>query len=402
MSSTIYNKAFEAELSHAFYVYTDAPLNNEFKVNKDITIVPTIECKELMRQGRIRFVPTLKGFTTFYQAYIDGNGNQQPLVKLPNGVEFTFAVFLDPAAISLFLNVTDLDIAPKTYSAGKFLMLEQTINDATPPPPVTSALTASLANSLRGSLFTYSFQSSVPLYTGDAEVVVSLGVSDVLIIEGIPYNPITKGYSVEINLRDQPKGFYTLKAYDNTATEIDSNDFYVDADLAVNNAFGLIKIKYTTVDRLYDTTSDVTSFTAFQYEFDVREVLWRYYIVAANLDSAFFAAFDLKVIKVGGAYTFFASYPGTPFSQANGKPDPAVAINGKATVILQSTAPIPYSEGAQLEFDLWKKAIIGGAETKMISNLPNPNAQGIDADQWGAAQTPPTITPGISEIFVFV
>ena len=67
MSSILFNKGFEVELIHNYYVYTGAPLNNEFSVNRNLAISPTKECEELMRRGRLRFVPTMKGFTMVYQ-----------------------------------------------------------------------------------------------------------------------------------------------------------------------------------------------------------------------------------------------------------------------------------------------------------------------------------------------
>jgi hypothetical protein len=405
MSSTLYNKAFEAELKHDYYVYVDAPVNNEFAVNRNVAMVPTKECEQLMRRGRMKFVRTQKGFTMFYQGYIDGDGNQQPLVKLDNNSEFTFALYLDVASLNLFLNVTDLDVAPKTYGSGKFYMLEQTINDGSAPPPMTSSLIPSLANSLKSSVFNYSFQPNPDTYIGDADVVVYLNGGDVLTIQNIPYNTITKGYSVEINLRDQPKGFYTLTAFEaGTSNPINTNDFYVDSDLLINGAFGIVKIKYATIARLYDTTSDVTWFTAFQYTFSPREVKWRYYIVAENLESTFFSNWDLTVIKSGGP-VFNASYhpPDSAFDQPLGQPDPSVPVNGLRTVVFESEDPIAFNEAPRQGFDLYRTPVGGGVDTKIISNLANPNSIGVDSDSWGPAQTPiQTPEKDISEIYVYI
>ena len=58
MSATIYNKGFSVELSHGFYDYAGAAAGNEFKVNKDLELVPTAECAALLRNGRMRFVRT--------------------------------------------------------------------------------------------------------------------------------------------------------------------------------------------------------------------------------------------------------------------------------------------------------------------------------------------------------
>jgi hypothetical protein len=408
MSSVIYNKAFEAELTHDYYVYTDAPLNNQFSVNRNIAIVPTKECEALMKRGRMRFVRTAKGFTLFYQAYIDGDGNQQPFVKLSDDTEFTFALYIDANAVGLFYNVSDLNAAPKTYSAEKLYMLSQTINDVTPPPPVTAALTPSLANSLRSPVFSYGFQPS-PSYTGGADVVIFSGATEVLVIEGVAYNAVTKSYTAEVDLRAQPKGFYSLKAYKAgmahiSANEINTNDFYVDGDLAGKNTFGIMTIKYATIDRLYDTTTLAASFTTFGYNFNARAVTWRYYIVAENLDETFFDSWDLTVVKTGGP-VFNASYypPDPPFTQPLAQPDATVPVRGLRTVVLQSASPIAFSEDPRKGFDLYKHPVAIGSDVRIVSNLPNASSVGVDSDQWSPAQTPP-LPPvsGISEIYVFI
>lgn len=410
MSSTLYNRAFDVELKHNFYVYTDAPLNNEFKVNRDMAIIPTRECEELMKRGRIRFVPTQKGFTTFYQAYVDGSNVQQPLVKLNDDSEFVFSMHMDVASIGLFLNVSALNVGSKVYGPGKFFMLNQKIETSTANPPQTLALTATLANSLRTSIFGYSFKPS-QAWTGLADIIVkseSPTGTTVLTITGVPYNLITNTFSAEIDLSDQPKGFYVLTAYKTGSTnpldELDSNDFYIDNDLVSKNTFGIIRLIYEDIDKLYLTTTGVTKFYTFSYTFGARSVKWRYYIIAENLDATFFTTWDLAVIKTGGP-VFNASYhpPDGPFAQPYGQPDPTVPVNGARTVVLESVSAIALSEEARLGFDLYKRPVGGGADTRIISNLANASSLGVDSDNWGPAQTPiQTPVSGISEIYVVV
>jgi hypothetical protein len=151
---------------------------------------------------------------------------------------------------------------------------------------------------------------------------------------------------------------------------------------------------------LYSTLNATANLYTVAYTFAVRSVKWRYYIVGENLDSAFFAANDLKVLKTGGPL-FYASNPGT-FTQPNGQPDLKVKINGKPTVVLQSATAIPFTENVQKEYELWKDPTGVGIDERIIPHLPSAGVESTDTDQWGAAQTPPTITPGISEIIVFV
>lgn len=404
MSSTIYKKAFEAQLKHNFYVYTGQPVNNEFKVNRDMALVPTKECAELMRRGRMRFVPSLKGFTALYQAYINPSNALEPFTKLGDDSEFVFSMHMDVSSIDLFLNVSNLNVGSKTYGPGKFFMLDYTVDGGTSGPPGAGplSLNASLANSLRGPLFGYTFKP-VPSWNGSADIKIFAGDVTgplVLTIEDIPYNNVNGTFSTEIDLSGQPKGFYVLRAYQaNTNTVIDSNDFYVDGDLASKNTFGIMRLKYEDIDKMYDSVTDSSNFFTFSYTFAVRSVKWRYYVVAENLSPAFFSSNDLKILKTG--QTFNASFPGTPFSQQNGQPDPKIKINGKNTVVFQSASAIPYTENVQKEFELWQDPT-SGADTRLVANLPSANVVGVDSDQWGAAQTPPTLTSGISEIFFFI
>lgn len=403
MSSTLYNKAFEVELMHNFYVYPDAALNNAFKVNRDMRIVPTRECYELMKGGRMRFVPTMKGFTTFYQAYINPSNAQEPLVKLNDDSEFVFSLHMDVSAIDLFLNVSDLNVGSKTYSSGKFFMLEQKVETSTANPPQTLSLTATLANSLRSAVFTYAFKRSTA-FTGNADIEVRSGSITgpvVQTITGVPRNIITDTYSAEINLSQQPKGFYVLRAFETgTSTVINSNDFYVDGDLAAQNTFGILKVIYEDIDKLYLTTTGSTKYYTFNYTFAVRSVKWRYYLVVENLDALFFNNNSLQIKdESGGGVVFNASEPPPVFTQPLGKPDPVIAVNGLRTVIFDSQSVIPFSEKPMKGINLYRQP----ADEKMISNLPNANPVGVDSDQYNPAQTPPLApAANISEIYVYI
>ncbi len=402
MSSTLFNKAFEVELMHNFYVYTDQPANNEFKVNRDIAIVPTKECNDLMKRGRMRFVPTMKGFTTFYQAYINPSNAQEPLVKLNDDSEFVFSLHMDVASIDLFLNVSNLNVGSKTYGAGKFFMLNAVI-DSTPVAPDTLPLTATLANSLRAPIFGYTFKRSTA-YTGDADIKVRAGSITgpvVQTIVGIARNTITDTYSAEIDLSKQPKGFYVLEAYESgLPTVINSNDFYVDGDLVAQNTFGILRIVYEDIDQLYTTIGAPQDLFTFDYTFNVRSVKWRYYVVIENLDTNFFTANSLQIKdESGGGIIFNASEPPPVFSQQLGKPDPDIAINGLRTVIFDSQSDFPFKEKPIASINLFSQP----ANAKLLSNLPNANPVGTDSDQYRLGQSPPlTPLPNISEIYVYV
>jgi hypothetical protein len=244
---------------------------------------------------------------------------------------------------------------------------------------------------------------------GLADVIVTFDdtSTDVLKITNVPYNADTDTFSTQIDLSKEKKGFYTLKAYKagstNPLDELDSNDFYVDSNLVLQNVFGIIRVTYAdaSVSKLYGTTIAANKFYTFNYGFAARSVYWRYYIVAENLPAGYFTTYDLKVKDDTGPLIFFASYP-SPWTQPNGQPDPVIRINGLDTVILTSTTKISFSEKALLNINLYNHLKPAGADTKISDNLPNARVDGVDTDQYGAAQLPPTITKDIAEIFVIV
>ncbi|MEO5642803.1 MAG: hypothetical protein ABIQ40_19880 [Bacteroidia bacterium] len=405
MSSILYNKGFAVELSHDYYVYTGASVENKFKVNQFLEIIPTDECAALMQKGRMRLVRTGQGIILFYKAYIDETAlvpAQKPLVKLQDGAEFVFIVKMATNAMPFLTNVSDWNVGSKTYSAEKLFMLDAPA--VSPTSPTTVPLSDSLADMVKPALFSYNFRP-VGAYTGLADVVIydnALVPNEVFRVDNVPFDAVTESYTVEINLENQPKGFYNLEATEAVSgIPIYITDFYIDANLARQGVFGLIRIKYDTINRLYDTTTVKTGFITFQYAFLARSAFWRYYIVAQNPETSFFNDFDLGVVDATSAYTFFASNP-SPWTQENGEPDSLIKINGFPTVILTSTTKIPFSEKTVLNLNLEKFPKPGGSFETFIDNMPNANAIGVDSDQYGAAQAVPTITPDIAEIFVIV
>jgi hypothetical protein len=394
MSATIYNKAFTVELSHNFYANTTLP-ENKFKVNGNLELVPTQECAELMKRGRMRFIRNGKGFILFYRAYVDATNTQKPLVKLNDGAEFVFAVRMPTDAMPLLTNVSNWDVNSKTYGADKLFMIESTVSNSANPQ--TIPLTASLANMLRPAIFPYTFKPSGG-YTGLADVVVYDNAIEVYRVDDVPFNADTLTYSVEIDLSNQPKGFYTLTAFKANSTApadiINTTDFYIDNNLSKQNTFGIIRIKYNTIDRLYDTTTAPANYKTFQYAFLARVAYWRYYIIPQNIDSAIydFAVIDSETIP----YQFTPTVPAT--DPQYGKPDTSITINGLHPIILKSTTQIPFSEKVLTSLSLYKKTGINA--TEVIRGLSNARFTGVDSDRLGAAQPVPTITPDISEIFV--
>lgn len=377
MSSIIYNKAFNINLRHLFYTAAV----DQFLVNKDLEIAPTNECLELFRQGRMRYVPLVTGGTLFYKRNIDNTG---ALVPLTGAQSFVFAMRFksDPAQ---FLNVTNLDQGG-TYAPGKKVLLEGTA-------PASLTLTASLIDRILPTVSTYSFIATPPpVYQGLVNVTVTHeSGSPVITLLNVPFNATTGTYSVELDFTGKPLGKYNFQAVKvvGGGTAHDAV-LYVDSNLAREDVFGIIRLKYTNAADLYNSTK------TFSYSFVNRSTLWRYYLVAKTIDTT---VVDLAVIDGSLSHTFT---PVDPTVLPYGSPNSLVKINGYDTIITTSSVAIPYTDVPLTELFVYKRTIIGGAEEKIQGAIQNAVLAGVDSDRLGAAQPVPTITDGIAEIFIIL
>jgi hypothetical protein len=383
MSATLYNKAFTGDLSHDYFTTA-----NKSKVNASLEIAPTKECAELFKQGRMRYVRTPAGFTVFYQAYVDSVLNppvQKPLVKLSGAVEFMFAVKMHSDAMPLMLNVTELNVNSQTYGPGKILLLDKSVSSPFGgSPPYVEDLDASLIDQLRPSVFTYTFLPDTPTLVTDLTVNIYPEGSGtpILIITPVLVNPQTGLYSVEIDLSKKPKGLYTIKAKDGVTVEHTAT-VYVDSLLARENIFGLIRVKYTDADKLYETCTNKAKFCAFTYSFEARSVMWRYFVAVKSPSNYFTAGHKLEIVDSLSTYTF--DVLDGPFQPSSYK------LNGFNTVGFTSDAAIPFSETAIDRFSL--NQITVDAKT-LITPLQNAIPTGVDSNRANSGGGP------FAEIFI--
>jgi hypothetical protein len=371
MSVTIYNKAFEVELSHDFYETV-----NKFNVNKYFEIVPTAACADLFSSGRMRMVRTLSGFTVFYQSYIDsssGSPVEKPFVELSGDKDFVFAVRMKQEAMALLSNVTDLNVDSQIYGAGKVFFMSKDVTAYTGSAPYVEDLDATLLDQLRPSIFTYSFLPNTGGLLVDLIVNVYSEndlVTPVLIIDPVLVNPATGIYSVEVDLSKQPKGVYKIEALDGATVE-NISTLYVDSELARENVFGLIRLSYTDVppELFYETCNDKEKFFTFNYAFLNRSVTWRY-IVAVKLPLNYFTtSHELAIDDSDMNYTF--SVLGGPT-----QPSP-FSLNGFNTVVFTSDSPIPFKETPITTFSL-KQTVV--APKTLMAHIPNAIPTGVDSD----------------------
>jgi len=386
MSSTIYNSAFELQLSHEFY--TDA---HKFNVNKQLEIFATSATNDLVKKGRMRMVRTGAGLNMFYQAYLDqvpAIPVIKPLVELTGSMQFVFGLVINPTDTS-FLNVSDLDKGD-TYGSGKLFFLNGTIPVGDPDLPVVLDLTPSLLDQLRPAAFTYTFVPDTAGLLTDLVLTVyrENGVTVVQTIDPVLSNPSTGVYSAQINLSAEPVGIYKIKVTDpnNGNQEENAASVYVDTELARQNIFGIIRLTYPTPSYFYQGLPDTV-----KYRFDAREIQWRYYIAIKKIATDFFNDYHLEI------YDDLIPVPQYTFTGLDGGvPNATVKINGLETVIITSNEFIPFSETAISRFNL-KQVKPSPLTEKVIMNvLPNAATSGVDSNNVGV------IGEQYAEIFLFL
>lgn len=367
MGATIYNKAFSAELSHEYY-----ETEHQFLINQYLDIQPSAATALLMKNSRFRFVRTAKGFTCFYQAYLDTTtppGTEKPLVKLSGAQEFLFLVRIKESA-DFILNVTDLTVDGKKFGAGMKYLLDG--------DPGTTTLEPSLIDQVRPSVFTYYFRASYggSAFTDPVDITVKDEASaTVFSFSAVASDPATGSYSLPLDFSDEANGLYTITAVDsaNTSHEVHAATLYIDNQLARENLFGLIRLKYANADDLYNGE------IVYDYPFVNREVKWRYYIALKS------GTASLKVVDTSMTYTF--------------SPDPGVAISGFSlsgydTVYpFTSTVAIPFKETAITTIQLQKSA----TGDLVLDKLANAAVTGVDSN----AANPTDTANAAAEIFIF-
>jgi hypothetical protein len=343
----------------------------------------------------MRFVRTLKGFTVFYQAYLDENEDQQPLVPLTGDKEFVFTIRIKEN-VEEFLNITDLDQGG-TYNSGNIFLL-----DATAANTVNGslAMTPSILDQLRPHLFTYSFRSSIPGYTGNADVFVKdENNAPLFSVTGVPFNSTTGIYSAGLDLSTYPNGVYKIEAKKSIAgfEVINTATIYVDNDLASQNTFSILRVKYPSaaVNHLYDTASDPGDFKSFTYEFEKRFTKWRFFVSIKNDPETFFTTGNrhLQIIDTAGNWTF------DPMD-GEGAPSGTYKVGQNfATVIFTSDDEIPFNEQAIKTIQLQKADNTTNANMEvMINTLPNAARSNVNTN----AFDPMDFNNSYAEIFIFI
>ena len=356
----LFEKLFNVNVKHNFY---------ESGISRDVKILPTKECKQLIKGGKMLFKQTDNGFKIAYKAIDNNTGGGTPLIDLNSNVTFTFALFLSNNAE--FLNITDLDVGAVSYSKDKILYFK---NNGT-----TRSLVYSNIDFLRPKIFTYLF----PITAADPSTHIgTLKVTDkngVLVTipgkNGLPdinfpitVKPDQEGaYKQPIDFKFLPKGMYTFEYSDNTQapkTEV----IYIDTELARQRIFGLLEVEYLA-GNLYGIADE------YDMEFIRKETQWKYHVVVKTKTPEGTPIVDVDDLKIKDKSNDPVS--GSPYEEYDFSKGENTTINGFETAIFTSDQTnIPFFETAKLRLELQ-----GKNNKTLIENLPNPPRDGPSGQQ---------------------
>ena len=377
--SILYSRLFNLSTFHDYFQDGRA---------RNIRLTPTAETSELLNGGRMLFKEIPKGITVLYRTLED---EISPFVDLGPDARLSFSLKTD--YLNELLNITNLDESiSNKFKSGNILYFK---NDPTSPsndPALPEDLIFELIDFLAGNLFTYEFTVTPPLASpGD----VLLTVSDE---DGNPVAVVNKTVSIgedgiyrqQIDLRDKPKGKYTItirKSSDNAF--IKDATFYSDDLLVGQKVLGIVDIEFNS-----DTNHIYTDTWEFAIRLSRKSTVWKYYIVdktmTANLDT-----FDLSIHDEDSPDPKLPYASPYTFVRDGDEPHANVRINGLDTIIFKSDVLIPFYQVPKLNLQLKKIPSVPGDTTEIIisKNLPNPRHNGVVKEESGILE---------SEIYVFI
>lgn len=388
--SILYTRLFNLSVFHDYY---------EDGIARNFQLQPTSETAEFLRGGRMLFKSVSKGCTVLYRTLEDeitAFVNKGPDARLRFSISFN--------NLNELLNISDLDESlSKKFTSGNFIYLKNNPASASDNPNTPEDLNYELLDFLESRLFTHNFTVSPPLSVpGDVLLTVTdedgNPVSVGKEVNGDPFDTTLTvlineagTYSQQIDLRDKPKGKYTITLRNASSNALISDtDFYVDESLSGKKTLGLVDIEFNSATNLmYSSTWE------YAFRLSRKSSIWKYYIVDKTQKIADLDNFDLSIvdqrIEINSPYA-----PSYSFIREGAEPHATIKVNGLDTVIFKSDGllPIPFFEMPLPKMQLRKiPNNPGDTEQVIIQNLPNPRHNGVVKEEAGVLE---------SEIYVFI
>ncbi|MGM0459932.1 MAG: hypothetical protein ACQERO_11360 [Bacteroidota bacterium] len=381
MVSINYTRLFNLRLFHNYYESGRLP---------DVHLHPTHQTVRKMNGAKMLFKRIPGGVVVLYRAsddYRASDNETTPVVELDPDQRFSF--FITAEQKTQFQNITKLDLArDDRFHSGSILHFSNDPENPSIDPEKPEAISHSILDGTRNSVFTYSFQLDgnpdevLFRVRDDKGNLVSPGrtvdgspLSTTLILE--KSNEDT--YSRQIDLRNKPSGRYSviIRNMDDDET-LEKHTFYVDDRLASRDILGIAEINYTQdTGHLYGPTEE------YEISFSRKETIWTYYIVNKN-GNVIFDDHDLEIKE-----QVSNGSPPVQFSVDGDQPNADIKINGMETVIFKSQTAIPFTDRPKASLRLLRNP----GSRELVSNLPNPSHSGVVKEVNGIPE---------SEVFVFI
>ncbi len=374
----LYKRLFNLSINHAYYENSRA---------KGLVLYPTKETLKLLKGGRMLFKYLPKGFTVLYRTLDD---EVSAFVDMGQDLRLVFEINIENRFE--FLNITHLDESPiRKFSSSNILYFKNNPASASIDPTSPEPLEFELLDFIQSSLFTYEFtvdtspaQVKFRLYAEDETSLISVGKD----VEGVPFNTTLTlnindngTYSQQIDLRDKPKGKYVIIIRNNSDTiDLLRKVVYVDDDLAGKKISGIVDITYNAAEgHIYEETEE------YSIQLSSVESIWKYLIVNKSkiLD------FSTDVISINDAGSSVGPYIVNGFDISGSSPHGDIRINDLDTVVILSSAEIPFYEIPKIKLELKSSTL----PKPLFTNLPNPSHSGVVKEEAGLLA---------SEIYVFI
>lgn len=353
----IFEKLFEVKFSHNFYSNS---------ISKDFKVEPSSGCSRLMKNYRIVSREIESGFIVLIEFANLSAGT--PVVKLDNGVKFSFVIFSNNPFIK---NFTDLALDSAPQSIYHFSNLNNNVQNS---ELLLSAGTSEKFVSdddliiLKPKKFYYNQASLNPT------VFIQLKDFENKIIAAKVVTIVNNELSYFVDVTPYQPGRYKL--FVDGSLKL---DFYADDSLSSKNIFGIVDIYFSglvpSAYLLSDVNGNISEKTYF-IKFKKRKTIWKYLVV-------------LKFKNTINPDDLSLSYPDS--SNSFTKQLAITLSNGNQAVPFISSSEIEFSDTTIQGIQLKKTNGTGIFE---IDDLPNASYKNIKPDL--------SNNKVFSEIFIYV
>jgi hypothetical protein len=344
MATIAYHKAFSIELRHEYFT-------DEFAVNEKLELIPTASCEQLLAHGRMVFRKTGKGGLVMYRSENPVPGS--PTVQLSGTQVFNFKLKLNDA--TQFMNVTELNLSG-TYTPARPIFLKAVVNNSVSANTPTQ-LSVEFLDGYRPSRFAETY-----LLTGGNNTLQVTDISGSVVSTQTINSNVAVQKQLPVDLSGFAPGYYTVTFTDSLAA-VTSRKYFVGDEVTPGESLAMLSIAYTgsQIAQLYDDGA------IFEYEFLAKNIKWRYYIVARQIDANY--PFDKLILKATSLTE--DSPPEFNFFESTSNPNPNFSFGGIHPIIYESSSNILIRE--KYDFELTLQNIVKLPIVTVLSQVSFPD-----------------------------